>query len=175
MIEYLHIFVEGANDKQFIESVFDTILKEICVNYVVIEYAKKEKKKINNYINSINSIPQWDYVFIGDQDGNVNKKDKLLSKYTSLDSEKVFISVYEIESWIIAGITEKFIKKHKLCYKISDTSSITKESFDDLIPLKMERLEFISYIFDDYKILDAINYNHSLKIFYTFLANKKAS
>ncbi len=175
MIEELHIFVEGPTDSLFIKKVFDKILLNICNRYTIVEYAIKEDKKIKKYIETIKSVPNWDYIFIADQDGKLDKKDKILLKFNNLDEDKVFVSIYEIESWIIAGISEKTIKKHKINFSCSDTSNITKEIFNNIIPKRMNKLEFISYVLSDYNLKNAINLNESLNIFSQYLYNKKAS
>lgn len=175
MIEELHIFVEGPTDSLFIKKVFDEILLKICNRYTIVEYASKENKKINKYIETIKKVSNWDYIFIADQDGKLDKRDKILLKYSNLDEDKVFISIYEIESWIIAGVSEKTIKKHKINFSSSNTSNITKEIFNNIIPKRMNKLEFISYVLSDYNLKNAVNLNESLNIFSQYLCNKKAS
>lgn len=175
MIDELHIFVEGPTDSLFIKKVFNEILLKICNRYTIVEYASREDKKINNYIETIKKVSNWDYIFIADQDGKLDKKDKILLKYSILDEDKVFISIFEIESWIIAGISEKTIKKHKINFSSSNTSSITKEIFNNIIPKRMNKLEFISYVLSDYNLKNAVSLNESLNIFNQYLSNKKAS
>lgn len=175
MIEELHIFVEGSTDSLFVKEVFNDVLLKICNKYTIVEYANKEDKKIKKYIATIKKVPNWDYIFIADQDGKLDKGNKILLKYSNLDDDKVFISVYEIESWIIAGISEKIIKKHKINFSSSNTSSITKEVFNNIIPKRMDKLEFISYVLSDYNLKNAVNLNESLNIFSQYLCNKKAS
>ena len=175
MIEELYIFVEGPTDSLFINKVFDETLLKICNRYILVEYANRENKKIKNYIETIKKVPNWDYIFISDQDGKIDKKDKILLKFKNLEEYKVFISIYEIESWIIAGISEKTIKKHKINFSCFDTSNITKEIFNNIIPKRMNKLEFISYVLSDYNLKSAINLNKSLNIFNQYLCNKKAS
>lgn len=175
MIEELNIFVEGATDSLFIKEVFDNILSQICGRYTIFEYASKEKKKISSYIKTIKSVPDWDYIFISDQDGKMDKKKKIMQEYKNLEEDKVFMSIYEIESWILAGISEKIIKKYKINFNYSDTSYITKEIFNSMIPQKIDRLEFISYILNSYNLKNAISLNKSLCEFNQYLHNKKAS
>ncbi len=175
MIEELHIFVEGSTDSLFVKEVFNDVLLKICNRYTIVEYANKEDKKIKKYIATIKKVPNWDYIFIADQDGKLDKRNKILLIYSNLDDDKVFISVYEIESWIIAGISEKIIKKHKINFSSSNTSNITKEIFNNIIPKRMDKLEFISYVLSDYNLKNAVNLNESLNIFSQYLCNKKAS
>lgn len=169
---YMYIFVEGSTDSLFITKLFAEKLSLFGENYNVIEYAKKKDEKTNNYIKSIKSMPNSDYIFISDQDGNKNKKEKRLTQYCYLEEDKVFISIYEIESWIAAGISDKLSKRYKIKPIISDTSSITKEKFDQMIPSQMSKIDFISYILEDYNLGKAMERNVSLKLFFEYLKEK---
>ena len=175
MKENNYIFVEGAIDKLFIEKIFCEKLSLFGKNNYIIEYSNKEKKKIKNFINSIEKMENADYIFLTDQDGNKDKKQKIINSYPFLDEQKVFISIYEIESWIISGISKKIQKKYKIKPLGSDTSKITKEVFENIMPKTLCKIEFIAFILDDYNIDNAIQLNESLKIFYKYLEAKKAS
>lgn len=174
MMKYIYFFVEGTTDNLFITKLFIEKLSLFGDQCNIIEYAVKKDKKIDSYINSINSIPNADYIFISDQDGKKDKKKERLLQYPSLNPNKLFISIYEIESWIIAGVSDRIVKKYKLKPIVSDTSSITKEIFNSMVPSKIDRLEFISYILDDYNVQRAMELNQSFKCFYEYLL-KKAS
>ena len=173
MIEQLIIFVEGTTDELFIREVFNDELLRICHNYTIFKYSKRKKEKVIQYITTRKKIKNWDYIFIADQDGDLNKKNNVISKYNNLEEKNVFISIYEIESWIIAGISEKILKKHKINYNCTDTSIITKEKFINIIPKTMDKLEFISYILNDYDLENAVKFNESLNVFSQYLYNKK--
>lgn len=170
-----YIFVEGAIDKLFIEKLFCDKLSLFGKNNFIIEYSKKDKKKIKGFITSINKMENADYIFLADQDGRQDKKQIILNKYSFLDEKKVFISIYEIESWIISGISQRLQKKYKIKSLGNDTSKITKENFEKLIPKSVDKIEFIAFLIDDYNIDSAILLNKSLNIFYSYLENKKAS
>ena len=174
MISFV-IFVEGATDNLFINKIFNEKLSLLGKNYSIVEYSNMEKKKIKNYIRSINSTPNFDYIFITDQDGRKNKVEKILKEFPFLDKDKIFISIYEIESWIIAGISDKLLKKYKVKPILYDTSTITKEIFNTFIPKRMFKNEFIAYILDDYDTKKAIELNPSFKVILDYLFNKKAS
>ena len=170
-----YIFVEGAIDKLFMEKLFCDKLSLFGKNNFIIEYSKKDKKKIKGFITSINKMENADYIFLADQDGRQDKKQIILNKYSFLDEKKVFISIYEIESWIISGISQRLQKKYKIKSLGNDTSKITKEDFEKLIPKSVDKIEFIAFLIDDYNIDSAILLNKSLNIFYSYLENKKAS
>lgn len=168
----IYIFVEGDRDENFISKVLGNLIESIFGYYKIVTYSNMKKKKTKEYIQTIKRMNDSDYLFIGDQDGNIEKKDKLLEEYPFLDSDKVFISIYEIESWIIAGISDKLMKKYKI-KAFSNTESITKEKFNSIKPSELYTNEFISYILEEYDILKAIEKNSSLNTFYQFLNKKK--
>lgn len=170
-----YVFVEGLTDKLFIERIICDKLSLLDKNTIIIEYSTMPNRKIKSFINSINQMGNADYIFLADQDGRQDKKQKILSTYPFLKEEKVFLSIYEIESWIISGISQKLRKKFNINSSWSDTSIITKELFEQLIPNSVSRLEFISFLLDEYNIDVAISLNNSLQIFYNYLESKKAS
>lgn len=175
MKENIYIFVEGAIDRLFVEKIFCDKLSLFGKNNIIIQYSTMEKKKIKKFIKSIEQMNNTDYIFLADQDGNQNKKQKIMNTYPFLDEQKVFISIYEIESWIISGISERLQKKYKIKSLGTDTSTFTKEMFENIIPKSLGKIEFISFILDDYNICNAILLNKSLNFFYNYLDNKKAS
>lgn len=169
----MHIFVEGPDDEKFINMVFGEIINAIYGSYKIIRHSKMSNKKIRKYIQSIKANGM-NYLFIADQDGNKSKKDDILKKFSFLDVENVFISVYEIESWIIAGINNRLIKKYHIS-NIIDTQKIDKEKFNNMIPKNIYRNMFISEILNEYNMQNAVDRNVSFKEFYEYLQNKKAS
>lgn len=174
-MNHLYIFVEGARDRIVFDNLFGKKLSLLGQEYDIVEYSTKKVEKINNFIKSIKSIDGCDYIFVGDQDGNINKKAKILSKYSCLEEEKIFISIFEIESWIISGISNKILKKYKIKFSYTDTSAITKEMFENIVPEHVSVLEFISYIIDDFDVDKSLELNSSFNQLYNYLNAKKAS
>ena len=148
----IYIFVEGDTDEIFISKVLGNMIKSIFGSYNIVKYSNKKKLKIKQYIQTIKKMNNSEYLFIGDQDGNIEKKNKILEEYPFLDSDKVFISIYEIESWIIAGISDKLIKMYKI-KAFNNTESITKEKFNSIKPNTLYTNEFIANILEEYDIL----------------------
>lgn len=165
----LYVFVEGLTDELFVKTVFDGIILEVYENYKIVQYSRMEKDKFKNYIKAVNSIG-YDYIVITDSDGKKNKKDLFLKIYSFINSECLFLSIYEIESWIIAGLKESTSKKLKIKQVRGDTSSITKEKFYSMKSDKMEETEFVMSILSDFDINQAIKRNSSLNIFYSYFS-----
>lgn len=168
----MYIFVEGTTDENFIFKVLGNLIESMFGCYKVVTYSNMKKRKIKEYIQTIKKMNGSEYLFIGDQDGNNEKKAKLLEEYPFLDSDRLFISIYEIESWIVAGISDKLMKKYKI-KPFNNTESITKEKFNSIKPDELYINEFIAYILEEYDILKAIEKNNSFNNFYQFLNKKK--
>ena len=163
-MECFFIFVEGTDDERFINS----ILKE--ENVRIIKYAKEKKEHINNYIKSIKSMENCDYIVVCDIDLKTisQKKDNILLQFPACEREKIIVSIAEIESWYIAGVDEITSKLMKIKY-IHCTENITKEKFDQMIPKKMDRINFMIEILKKFNLEEAILRNNSLKVFVDYL------
>lgn len=123
----LYVFLEGPDDERFFSKVMAALLGE-C-HYVL--YANMPNSKVNNYIKSIDQTPTSDYIFLVDGDGKSieDRKSCIMSKYTKLSIEKVFVVQFEIESWYYAGASEDDCHKLKLRHFIFCTDNLTKEEF----------------------------------------------
>lgn len=159
----LHVFVEGPDDKRF----FSNIFSDFFGDFHVIQYAGWPSAKINNFIRSINHMPDNDYIFLGDADGKSidEKKNILISRYSNLDSNKVFIVQYEIESWYYAGASRSVCEKLKLKQYIYNTDSLTKEDFNARLPQKGDRKYIMAQLLEMYELALAISRNTSLSLF----------
>jgi hypothetical protein len=174
MSNKLFIFIEGNDDELFIkEVVIGQLLSK--KNIKPWKYSQKSKEKINDFINSINSMGA-DYIFITDFDEGESletKKSDLLSDFPFIDGDRLVIVKNEIESWYIAGINQETgieIECKKELRKIrvpEDTEPITKEHFEDLIPgsFKDSKIDFMKEILKCFDISIAKERNDSFKNF----------
>lgn len=174
MSNKLYIFIEGNDDELFIkEVVIGQLLPE--TNITPWKYSQKTKKKIKDFISSIDSMDA-DYIFITDFDEGdslENKKNDLLLDFPFIDGDRLVIVKNEIESWYIAGINQETgieieCKKELRKIKIpDDTEPITKEQFEDLIPcsFKDSKIDFMKEIVKCFDISIATERNDSFKNF----------
>ena len=158
------VFVEGFDDKTFIESIF----KE--VNIKTVPYANSKITKVDGILKTYKET-QTKYIFLADLDNKTPQKRKkeLLSKYKNLIESNIFFSIQEIESWYLAGISDIYIKRYSVKDKfLNDTSDITKEKFNSIIkPKKDEDNQIVkARICDGYDLEKGLLRNVSLKIFY---------
>lgn len=159
----LYIFVEGPDDYNYFSKIFGESFGE----YKIIKYASMTQAKLNNFIQTIPSIPDSDYLFFGDEDGKgiENKKAELLSQYNSLSEEKLFVVQFEIESWYYAGATQEVCKKLKLKHYQYDCNTLTKEQFYSKLTRPSERKYVMSQILLQYSESLAMTRNNSFNVF----------
>ena len=167
-MELLFVFVEGPDDERFINGIFGKN------NIKIIKYAVEKKEYINNYIRSVKSMPNCDYVIIGDIDLKSldEKKREILLQFPACETDKIIVSIAEVESWYFAGLDEESAKRIKVKYT-HNTEGITKERFEMLIPQKIGRINFMIEILKKYNIDEAILRNNSLKFLVDYFVTKK--
>lgn len=164
----LYVFVEGPDDSQFFETVFSSFFGEPSVDYQMIQYASMPQIKLNNFIKTIHQLPGGDYLFFADDDGKgVNaKRNALLSIYSELSSDKLFIVQFEIESWYYAGLSLDDHKKLKLQSYQRDTNTLTKEQFNAKLPSLRDRKYIMAQMLTCYSKALAETRNNTFRIFY---------
>ena len=156
----LYVFVEGPDDERF----FEYMLREKEIK--IVEYAAMKQKKITDFIKSIKAMPEDDYIFSADADGDSieQKLEKVKMHYPICDPGKIYIVQREIESWYLAGIelgTFSSAKKKK----ITNTDNVSKEEFLSMIPKNYTKILFMSEILQRYNLSLACSRNKSLAYF----------
>ena len=160
----LVIFVEGRDDRRFIETVLRPLLEPSFDHIKVEEYAQKVPSKVNGYISGIKFRQDSDYIFIADFDQGpciTRRKSQLMNQFSNLDSERILIVRREIESWYIAGLNSDSC--HELgIQEPRHTNDLTKEQFDGLIPQRFDnRTDFMVETLNRYDIPTARRKNES--------------
>jgi hypothetical protein len=164
----LFILIEGDDDERFFESVVKPFLQERYSAIRFWQYAEENEKRKVNFIKSINSM-KADYICIGDIDDVpciTAKKEKITDDFSKkITVDRIAIVIKEIESWYLAGLDETVSKKLGIRKKIKTTDNITKEHFNQLIPKKMPRPEFMLKILENYDVEVADGKNRSFGYF----------
>lgn len=160
-METLYIFVEGSDDERYFNWYFNK------PNVKLFKYANEKVEKTNKFIKSIKSMPNSNYLFISDSDGHdINERiGELKRKYSNLDDSNIFISCYEIESWYFSGLTNEKCQKFKIKY-LGCTDCLTKEMFNNNLPIRLDRISFMIEILNQYSTDNAIKLNQSFSYFY---------
>ncbi len=167
-MQYLqfYIFVEEEDDRRF----FDKIIKPKFLNmgrydYVkVITYANEEPEWIFDLINSIKRM-NADYIYTRDFNKApciTYRKQNIQNKLNNVDENKIIVVIKEIESWYLAGLSDEYSQKLKIGL-FKKTNDITKEKFNNLVPKKFERRDFMVEILKFFNIRIAMRKNGSFK------------
>ena len=143
----IYIWVEGDDDERLLK---DKIEPELFGKYDHIKFlkwAKLRKVYIRSFIESINSMGA-DYIFLRDFDFSPcisNRKEKTKNVYSFLETDRICIVVKEIEGWYLAGLNEEASKKLRI-KNFVNTTTITKEKFDGIIPQNFDSRSLSDYI-----------------------------
>ncbi len=169
--QQLFIWVEGPDDKRFIETVIIPYFKNKYDKINIIEYAKKTTKSIENFIKSIKSM-KADYIYLADIDNIVcitEKRAKIIEQIKNIDENAIIIVCKEIESWYYAGLDEEEFKELgiKKSSKYKKTDNLIKEQFDQSIPKKFNsRVDFMIELLKVYNLNTVINTRTNQSLLY---------
>lgn len=168
----LYIFVEGYFDELFFTKTYF-----IGDTYKFIQYSSQKPEKTNAFVKSVKKMPTCDYLFFGDSDSHSisDKTDIILSEYSEVERNKVFIVQYEIESWYYAGVCENDCKKLKLNKFKFITDDITKEDLIAKMPKPSERQYIMSKMLEFFSKDIATTRNASFKLFYDYMKEPVAA
>lgn len=166
MDKQLFIFVEGEDDKRFFQHIVIPMINPIYKT-IIKTYAEEKKGKLEKYIKSIRNY--YDYIFIADINSSpcvIAKKESILEEYNFLDGNKTILVRHEIESWYLAGLSDKISEKFKI-RTLKNTDKITKEVFNKMMNRSRfdSRIDFMVEILNHFSIETAIKKNKSFKYF----------
>jgi hypothetical protein len=71
----------------------------------------------------------------------------------------------EIESWYLAGPESAYLLQQGIHLESGTTDSLTKEMFNQLIPPRMSRIEFLNEILRHYSLDLGVSRNASFRYF----------
>ena len=165
----LFILIEGDDDERFFKAVINPILEK---KYLIIlyKYAQETKKKINALIKSTKNKNLYaDYLFVTDIDNNpcvTAKKEKIKEKHPINDDiNKISVVIKEIESWYLAGLSDKD-SKEIIGKKFKDTNTIIKEQFDNYKPKRFDSsIDFMIEVLKHFSVNIAKKKNTSFNYF----------
>ncbi len=167
MYNSLYILLEGNDDERFFRNIINPYLREKYDHIQIWQYAQKSSTNNKAFLNSIRSMGA-DYIYTADMDDNncvTERKREITSKLDHLNEDKIQIVIKEIESWYLAGIDRNDSEQFGLKY-LNDTSRISKEEFNTLIPNKFDsRIDFMQEILKKFSIEIAKRKNDSLRYF----------
>jgi hypothetical protein len=138
-----YFFIEGDTDRAFFEKlIFSVSGMPNRGNFNFIKYAERKINEINGLIKTLSDC-NFTYFFITDFDSGpcvTSVKDKQKAKFPSLENDKIFVVLKEIESWYLAGLDEKSSTELGIGnYK--ETDNISKGDFEGIKPKKFKSVE----------------------------------
>ena len=165
----LFVFVEGNDDVRFFESAVKSFFDNKYDYVRIIAYAQTKTEKIKNFVASIKAMGA-DYIIVGDINDApcvTERKEKIKRRFgADIIDEKIVLTIREIESWYLAGLTDYGCEKLKL-RNIPNTDNMTKEEFDSLMPKNFSsRIDFMVEILKCFSIPTAKKKNKSFSYFY---------
>ncbi len=163
----LFILVEGEDDVRFFGRIIKPLLISRYDSVEIIPYASIKRSKVSSFLKSIRLMKN-DYIFVADIDAERSVKDKkqvLFSHFNHIDGGSIIVVIKEIESRYYAGLSPDAA----LSLNVPDlpfTDELTKEDFNNLIPLKYDsRIDFMFEILKYFSIDSAGKKNHSFRFF----------
>jgi len=165
----LYIFIEGNDDERFFEKIIRPRLERHFDLTELWKYSEKTPQKLGSYIRAINSMG-GDYIYVADIDDApciTAKKNRVRSCCPQIDQNNIAVVVKEIEGWYVAGIDNSAARRLGMHETYLTTDNITKEQFNQLIPVNMTRTEFMIKIIKNYNLETARQKNRSIRYFLT--------
>ena len=146
----LFILLEGDDDERFFDRAISPLYKQIWDHVSLWKYSQQKLEKVNGFLNSINSMPHADYIFVADMDDFpciTAKKERITSQFEKLSKDRILVVCREVESWYLAGLNDDSRHQIKIRRRFNKTDSISKEQFDRMMPNKfVSRIDFMQEI-----------------------------
>lgn len=161
----LYLLVEGDDDERFAERVIMPRLRARYDHIQVWTYAQKKSEKVNSFLRTIQAMGA-EYYLLSDIDANAclgKKRAALLQEFPALRGRQAVILVKEIESWYMAGLTDR----NPLRLRVPRTTcTLTKEQFNDAMPKRFDsRVDYMSEVLKHFDARTAARRNDSFRYF----------
>ncbi len=175
MYRWMHVLVEGRDDKEFFNVVIRPILQEQYDHVQIWEYAGATIERRISYLRSAQAM-NADYIFVTDINTSpcvTARKGHLVERHRNVvDPGRTIVVRREIESWYMAGIGDEACQELGLA-SLPHTDNITKEQFEKLIPQRfVSVVDFMSEILKKFSMETAKRKNKSFRY---FMAKVKAN
>ncbi|MBR0271574.1 MAG: DUF4276 family protein [Methanobrevibacter sp.] len=167
----LFIFVEGIDDKKFVNEVLANLFYKKSIIVIPITYQIKKNNDINKQIIRCAKSKECSYVFFSDLDSHsypciTSRKNARVNEYNALNQDNILIVCEEIESWYLAGL-DNHLDQFK-DFDIGDnTEGITKEKLSEMIDKSSfeNKVDFFAEVCKTYNLELAMKRNKSFKYF----------
>ncbi|MBN2208098.1 MAG: hypothetical protein JW759_02215 [Candidatus Coatesbacteria bacterium] len=164
----LYIFVEGPDDKRFVERVITPLLKTRYSCVRPRQYSNERHKKLKSLFNGIEENGD-DCIVIGDYDRGpcITAATSRIRRRTGAGaSAKVAVAVKAIEAWYLAGLDQSSRVELGINTLQETTDHISKGRFNRLIPKRYDsRVHFMIDILRSFSVETATMRNVSFGYF----------
>ncbi len=170
MEKRLFVFVEGDDDMEFFEKVVRPL---VSGRYYLefIKYRTRPAERVDGFLKSIQSMRERDpigidYLLVCDLNNApcvTARKDEVRQIYKSLENNRIVVVIRQIEGWYLAGIDKSRCKTLGIRH-LENTSSVTKEQFNHLIPKRIRaRAVFLQQLLEVFSVDLAKQKNESFR------------
>ncbi len=140
MYRRMWVFVEGKDDRRFVNAVLRPILEKEYDFVDTWEYAQETPKKVVEFLRAMKSM-KAECLFLTDIDDSPcvsAKRDVLREKLPqALEPVDAVVVVREIESWYMAGVGDEAGRQLGFVSP-AHTDDLTKERFRTLMPKRFD-------------------------------------
>lgn len=162
----LLILIEGPTDKEFFEKIIKPPIerqRELTVS--LITYSEKTNRTVNKFIQSFLDMECECYLFRDFDQGPcfTQLRETLNQKFPLLNNENILIIKKEIESWILAGISDELIIEVTQIEELKNTEKVSKEDFKALLESSNSTTEIRSKILNEFDLKKAVQRNKTLR------------
>jgi hypothetical protein len=160
----LYLLVEGTDDELYASRVLLPWLRPHYDEARCWKYAQQPAIKTDAFLRSIKAMGA-DYWLLADLDQCpcvMQRREQILQRFPSAEGARIVVVVPEVESWYLAGLGQEAAKRLKVSLP-RDMDRLTKERFDQLLPARMSRIDFMMEILGQYELPAAAGQNRSLR------------
>lgn len=162
------MLLEGNDDERFFRTLLKPHLERRYRKVKFWKYARERRKNTLKFISSLRRI-EAEFIFVRDIDTARSiraKKQEITEIYEgSIPDQAMVIVVMEIESWYMSGPDTEYLQQRGIQFRNSSTDSLTKEAFNQLIPSRMSRIEFLQEILEHFSLECGVAHNSSFRYF----------
>ncbi len=159
--------MEGNDDELFFKKIVVPFFLNQYNDVEIFKYAQWKRTKVELFLQSIITL-NYDYIFTADIDLVETpklKKKIIRERFDNVQFNKIMIVIKEIESWYLAGLTNKDSTELKLSIP-ETTNEITKEDFNAICHTTFHsRIDFMYELLKVFDAFTAQNRNESFKYF----------
>jgi hypothetical protein len=162
----LYLLIEGRLDSKFFSHALYHFLSSKFRRVSYYTYSKQPKRDTEGFIKT--GLSSGRVIFVHDFDNApcyTQLKANLPTEWASLREGDILIVRKEIESWLLAGITNKLASKLGITANTLITDNIGKEDLAHYRPSDMLMTEFEDLLVRHFDIDNAKNRNQSFKYF----------